>query len=515
MKTIRRCAARAAAALSALTLLALSGAVQAQQWAGPDSGGNIGTTNGGAVGIGSTFFDPWGNVFKVVAVGPDKGFTIAAGNTSGNAFHFTDRAYYDGSTWRYSASSSPVSNFYIGGGLFGVRVAPAGAQGAPLSWRTALFVNNSGSVGFGTTSPDTVAHFVMSNADTNIESGVTASHGLTLSNSDATPNNYTSLMFSDGAGQGTFAGLFGVATDHANNYGDMALLTRGSGGYRERLRVTSGGNVGVGTSAPSARLDVSSVAAAGANNFPLVVANRNTAADARTGILFQDNALAAAYGAFIRVANNGADGGGDMEFGSVVGGAYSTRLFVRASDGNVGIGTASPTQRLEVAGGVRVSKTAAGTGGDLSVEGAITGGTISATYQDVAEWVPSAQKLAAGTVVILDAVRANHVVASRGAYDTKVAGVVSAEPGVILGVPGEGKVKVATTGRVRVRVDATRGAISVGDLLVTSGAEGAAMKSVAVDLGGVRIHRPGTIIGKALEPLEGGVGEILVLLSLQ
>jgi hypothetical protein len=31
----------------------------------------------------------------------------------------------------------------------------------------------------------------------------------------------------------------------------------------------------------------------------------------------------------------------------------------------------------------------------------------------------------------------------------------------------------------------------------------------------VAIHRPGTIIGKALEPLEGGVGEILVLLSLQ
>jgi hypothetical protein len=29
------------------------------------------------------------------------------------------------------------------------------------------------------------------------------------------------------------------------------------------------------------------------------------------------------------------------------------------------------------------------------------------------------------------------------------------------------------------------------------------------------MHRPGTIIGKALEPLDNGVGEILVLLSLQ
>jgi hypothetical protein len=41
------------------------------------------------------------------------------------------------------------------------------------------------------------------------------------------------------------------------------------------------------------------------------------------------------------------------------------------------------------------------------------------------------------------------------------------------------------------------------------------MKSMPVDLGGVAIHRPGTIIGKALEPLEKGTGEILVLLSLQ
>jgi hypothetical protein len=42
-----------------------------------------------------------------------------------------------------------------------------------------------------------------------------------------------------------------------------------------------------------------------------------------------------------------------------------------------------------------------------------------------------------------------------------------------------------------------------------------AMKSVAVDFGGIEMHRPGTLIGKALEPLESGQGEIMVLLSLQ
>jgi hypothetical protein len=74
---------------------------------------------------------------------------------------------------------------------------------------------------------------------------------------------------------------------------------------------------------------------------------------------------------------------------------------------------------------------------------------------------------------------------------------------------------VATTGRVKVKVDATRAPIKVGDLLVTSDVEGVAMKSEPVDVGGRRMHAPGTIIGKALEPLEKGAGEILVLLSLQ
>jgi hypothetical protein len=31
----------------------------------------------------------------------------------------------------------------------------------------------------------------------------------------------------------------------------------------------------------------------------------------------------------------------------------------------------------------------------------------------------------------------------------------------------------------------------------------------------VQLHRPGTLIGKALEPLKRGSGKILVLLSLQ
>lgn len=173
-----------------------------------------------------------------------------------------------------------------------------------------------------------------------------------------------------------------------------------------------------------------------------------------------------------------------------------------ASDGKVGIGTTTPTKTLDVVG-------------DANFSGTVTGGNIAAQYQDVAEWVPSTGELPAGTVVILDPTKTNHVIASETAYDTSVAGVVSAKPGIILGEASANKAKIATTGRVRVRVTADAAPIRIGDLLVTSEIEGVAMKSQPIDLNGRKFHQPGTVIGKALEPLASGEGEILVLLSLQ
>lgn len=152
----------------------------------------------------------------------------------------------------------------------------------------------------------------------------------------------------------------------------------------------------------------------------------------------------------------------------------------------------------------------------LDVNGTIhASNVIGCSYQDVAEWVPATPNMSAGTVVVLNPDEKNEVMPSGTPYDATVAGVVSAKPGIILGEPSPEKAQVATTGRVKVKVDATKAPIKIGDLLVTSDKPGTAMKSIPVNVSGISMHRPGTIIGKALEPLPSGEGEILVLLSLQ
>ena len=183
---------------------------------------------------------------------------------------------------------------------------------------------------------------------------------------------------------------------------------------------------------------------------------------------------------------------------------------INYASGKVGIGTTDPSEKLEINGNLKLTGT-----GNITATGTVDAFNVRIKYQDLAEWVPSSERILAGTVVVLDTNKSNQVVSSTQAYDTRVAGVVSEQPGIALGERGTGKVLVATTGRVLVKVDATNAPIHIGDLLVTSDIPGLAMKSEPITIGNRKIHTPGTLIGKALEPLEKGSGKILVLLSLQ
>lgn len=252
---------------------------------------------------------------------------------------------------------------------------------------------------------------------------------------------------------------------------------------------TNTGNVGVGTATPTAKLHIVGT------TFPLLALDHPS--EAR--FLIKVNGVNVFT--FNHDGVNGqlgtSNGGGMMSINS-----GSQRRLNILPNGRVGIGTTTPTEVLHVVG-------------NAVFNGTVTGTNIQAQYQDLAEWVPATDDLAPGTVVVLNTTKNNEVMASKTSYDTLVAGVVSAQPGLILGHGGEGKEQIATTGRVKVRVDATKSPIRVGDLLVTSDKPGMAMKSEPIALQGRKFHQPGTIIGKALEPLEKGEGEILILLSLQ
>jgi hypothetical protein len=317
-----------------------------------------------------------------------------------------------------------------------------------------------------------------------------------------------------------------------------------------RMVINDAGNVGIGTLTPAARLAVVTNTASSTSTFTITPdGTNNYYASNNHDALFIDGSQTSPHGLYTSAvfrllhikASTGFDTlsvgrGGDMVVSPETRlASYALKLAPDASNSyyagvdydilqvsgvglnNHGIYTNKTVRLIHVTNAAGNDAFVMSREGNATFGGDVTvAGNIAAKYQDVAEWVPVRAPMSAGTVVVLDTTQSNQVQASFKAYDTRVAGVISAQPGVALGVGGEGKALVATTGRVKVKVDATRAAIGVGDLLVTGEPEGMAMKSEPLDLGGTQIHRPGTLIGKALEPLEKGkTGEILVLLSLQ
>jgi hypothetical protein len=335
---------------------------------------------------------------------------------------------------------------------------------------------------------------------------------LGLRNTSNTNGAMSIISFQDSTGYGN-ANIAAVQKDQANHAGELAFLTRtNTTTFGERMRITSTGSVGIGIANPNYKLDVqggsintsqnlcingdcksswSQVASQWANGTGSINYGGGLVGIGTTSPLYSLDVNGGTNGFRAKAASASSnDTIATFENNSAI------QMIVRAN-GNVGIGTTNPLNKLHVAGSITVD------------------GNINAKYQDVAEWVESSEQLSAGTVVVLDRTKNNQVIASTKPYDSRVAGVISLQPGIALGEQGEGHVLVATTGRVRVKVDASNGPIEIGDLLVTSDKTGIAMKSVPIDFAGAQIHRPGTLLGKALEPLAKGTGEILVLLSLQ
>lgn len=220
----------------------------------------------------------------------------------------------------------------------------------------------------------------------------------------------------------------------------------------------------------------------------------------------------------------------DISFKVNDGGVTTTVMTIDGANARVGIGTATPTQALEVSGTIKATSIEAATAGNVTgnlsgnvtSSGANTMGTLtmggtftskailpdatttydigsttkkyntvfakatSAQYADLAEIYESDAEYEVGTVVIFGGEK-EITVSSMGA-DTRVAGVISENPAYLMNSEATGQA-VALQGKVPCKVVGT---INKGDMLVThSQHPGVARKG--------NDPKVGTVIGKALE----------------
>jgi hypothetical protein len=494
--------------LAGFVLVVLQSSTVQAQWT--TNGTNINNTNTGNVGIGTT--TPGSKLVVQGPVSTDGSAkysvqvidTAAQGTGVGGGVVFTGK--YDGAgNLANFGSVQGIKENSTNGNYAGALIFATRANGVAPAER--LRIDSSGNVGIGNTVPTEFVH---------VRKDQNAATHLLVENATAGASAYADLQVKNNLGNFAQFGLYSSTTTTAGALASgnafayttspaMVIMANNAagvikfatGGLSERMRIDASGNFGIGTTTPSSKLHVVS------------------GTDNSTSLLRLDTGVHGGTSMVVYGTTNN-ESGFDMSVYRA--GLYFSRfgvnntgnVYLQPGGGSVGIGTSTPNSSyaFDVNGNANVT-------GNLNTSGTITGGNIVAKYQDVAEWVQSSQELRAGTVVVLDQTKSNQVIASSQAYDTRVAGVISSQPGITLGENGAGKVLVATTGRVRIKVDASRGSIQIGDLLVTSDLAGVAMKSQPIDVGGAQIHRPGTLIGKALEPLEKGVGEILVLLSLQ
>jgi hypothetical protein len=339
------------------------------------------------------------------------------------------------------------------------------------------YLNTGHNFGIGTAAPATRLHVQTATSASDLSAGE-------LIRLQSVAGSWSSLHFTDTARDAFIA--YNPATSIATSYMGLALSNN-----NPQFVVSGQGNVGIGTVAPNnplhIRASTTNTLTSVPDTWPGMVIERNLDGGV-AGMVIQGGRKATVAGGG-RIYLGNAD---EWDSTMIEGGGGKLTCYVRN------------------AGAAMASAMTINNSGDLKVQG-----NIEAKYQDVAEWVPAGGTLASGTVVVLNRTERNAVTPSTNAYDTAVAGVVSSRPGVLLGEAGLDKAKIATTGRVKVRVDASRHAVAIGDLLVSSDKPGMAMVSEPIDIGGAKFHRPGTIVGKALEPLATGEGEILVLLSLQ
>lgn len=209
-------------------------------------------------------------------------------------------------------------------------------------WQNRLTIANGGNVGIGTEAPNQLLH---------IEKDQNTYTNLRVRNNDAGSSAYTMIALnSSGNNWGMRMG------SSAANSNRLDFVIDAFGSPVERLSITSGGNVGIGTTSPAQKLDV--VGNIQASGFVGSGTGINQAGLGSGNLNFYN---ASASPKYIQLSD---DSSTINAVGFSKSGSASTTWF---PSGNVGIGTTSPTSKLQVVGIPEYASNALAITGGLTV----------------------------------------------------------------------------------------------------------------------------------------------------
>jgi hypothetical protein len=115
-----------------------------------------------------------------------------------------------------------------------------------------MYIDTSGNVGIGTTVPGDKLHIVSTSAGAE-------TLPLIIQNSDLTAGTKAGIKFVPSTATSRYSAIEGIQEDGANRIG-MAFLTGAGATISEWMRINSTGNVGIGTTTPAYKLDITTTA---------------------------------------------------------------------------------------------------------------------------------------------------------------------------------------------------------------------------------------------------------------